>query len=157
MWCTVVFQRFQGTTKVIPNNRAMAACPNGQLVVRYIKDLPSKCTNLIEPKSSLLEELVRRVEQQVPKVARQHGAEGFHALLQASLTVGAQSCDRRRGGLCTYCWFHRAAVPCRPESVYWHHACHKRSDVSGGAACTGSACMHACVRLKSDCRTAPRS
>lgn len=76
----------------------MAACRNGQLVVRYIKDLPSKYTNLIEPKSSLLEELVRRVEQQVSKAARQHGAEGFHAFLQASLKVGAQNCDRRRGG-----------------------------------------------------------
>jgi flavorubredoxin len=86
----VVFERFKGGAKVPPDNRAMAMCPNGQLVVRYIKDLPSTYTNLTEPKSSKLEDLVKRVEQQVRMVARQHGAVGFHTLLEASLKVCTQ-------------------------------------------------------------------
>lgn len=87
----VLFENYRGVPKAPPNNRAMAACPNGHPVVRYIKDLPNKYTNLTEPKSMYVEDLVRRVEQQVPKAARQHGAVGFHTLLQASLQVNAHS------------------------------------------------------------------
>lgn len=67
----------------------MASSHNGREVVRYIKSLPTKFTNLSEPKSMYLEDLVRRVEaERLPAAARRPGSQGFHALLTASLQVG---------------------------------------------------------------------
>lgn len=85
------FERFKDNAKAPPNNRAMASSHNGREVVRYIKSLPAKFTNLGEPKSMYLEDLVKKVEQErLPQAARQAGSQGFHALLTASLQVGPE-------------------------------------------------------------------
>lgn len=91
----VCFDNFKGVPKVPPNNRAMAGRHNGHQVVRYIKALPVMYTNLPEPKSMYVEDLVKRVEQQIKKDARQAGIVGFHTLLTSSLQVGADGCSGR--------------------------------------------------------------
>jgi hypothetical protein len=58
--------------------------------VRYVKFLPTKYTNLVKPKSMYLEDLVKKVAQQIPVAARQQGAAGTHALLTATLQVRAR-------------------------------------------------------------------
>jgi hypothetical protein len=63
-----------------------------QVVVRYIKFLPTKYTNLVEPKSMYLEDLVNKVAQQIPMAARQPGAAGTHVLLTGTLQVGSWYC-----------------------------------------------------------------
>lgn len=88
------FENFKGQPKLPPNNSAMAHTHNGQAVVRYIKTLPSKFTNVEQPKSMYLEELVRNVEQKIKLSDRQPGAAGFQALLTATLKVRLCEGDR---------------------------------------------------------------
>jgi hypothetical protein len=60
-------------------------------VVKYIKRLPERFTNLTYPKSSLLEEFVLQVQKQQFVNRDLVGEEGFNQLLAAVLNGVAQA------------------------------------------------------------------
>jgi hypothetical protein len=82
--------------------------------VKYIKRLPVRFTQLPEPKSSLLEKLVLKLQQQNFGDRRLHGKVGFEALLVVVLEAVAASGGAAVGA--------QALAAAKVDSFEWQEA-----------------------------------
>ncbi|KAF6265705.1 hypothetical protein COO60DRAFT_1633484 [Scenedesmus sp. NREL 46B-D3] len=85
----LVFERFKLDVRRAPKSKAFAHSQVAQQVVKYIKRLPVRFTQLHKPKSSLVESFVLQLQQQQFGDRRLKGEKGFEALLIAVLEAVA--------------------------------------------------------------------